>query len=328
MACTRPVLALSHLTALALAGCSITNPGFLFEPESTGADTATTTGTSSEPGTDASPTSTAAQPDTTTAQPDTTSTGPTGDTTGSDATSVGETSPDGTSGVNVCDVLLSMDIMAVSDAFFIAGSTDGGTKCNYYDALLGGATGPCHALNFGTTGALQLARTAEFEGMYAVRFDQSPLALLDQDQVHIDHAELLMTGYGFIQQELTLQVGAITEPWSEGNKNGTLAEQGDSTYAEPTLGIIESAWTNGDGPRGASQPLASLSVPIPPQDQDHFTLTSEPFALAPGFSDQLSLNGLVVAYPAGMLVKSFGPGLKSRESGVFQPILRVYYCNP
>lgn len=327
------------LAALALASpvaCTIDNQAFMFgtDGDTTGSagtsTTAPTTGVSSvgslDTGVDTGPPTdvgTAA-----TGDPSISTSGPTSDVT-SDATADASTAAETTSttGAVECGEPIYVDVPATADAFFIAGSTDQGTSCNYYGGVPGGPQPACAPRNFGTTGALQLAKADDnVEGMYAVRFSEADLNALQANNVQVELAELHLTGWGLVEAPLYLEVGMIGEKWAEGGANGTLALMGDSSYVSPYGGNGQQ-WMGGDGPRGGSEWAADLFVEIPADD--HFPLISDVFPVGTDYVEQLSLRGLVVSYPLETELYTYGPGIKSHESIVeYWPFLRVYGCLP
>ena len=338
---TYPGLIFRGLAALALAApvaCTTDNQAFMFgtEGDATGTagtgTTAPTTGVSSvgstDTGVDTRPTTSAGtSPGTATGDPSVSTSGPTSDAT-SDATADAGTAADSTSTTGAgCDYVY-LDVPATADAFFISGSTNAGTACNYYGGVPGGLQPACAPRNFGTTSALQLAKTDDgVEGMFAVRFSEAGLNMLQANNVQVEFAELYLTGWGLVEKSLSLEVAMISVPWAEGGANGTPAMMGDSSFEFANIGINNNEWVDGDGPRGGSAWAADLFVD--PQVDDHFPLISEVFQLDADYVEQLSLRGLVVSYPLETELYTYGPGLKSRESIVeYWPFLRVYGCLP
>jgi hypothetical protein len=329
---TYPGSILRGLAALALAApvaCTIDNQAFMFgtDGDATGSagtsTTGPTTGVSSlDTGVDTGPPNdvgTAA-----TGDPSISTSGPTSDVT-SDAGTATETTS--TTGAVECGDPIYVDVPATADAFFISGSTDQGTSCNYYGGVPGGPQPACAPRNFGATGALQLAKADDnVEGMYAVRFSEADLNALQANNVQVELAELHLTGWGLVEVPLYLEVGMIAEQWAEGGANGTLAVMGDSSYVSPNGGMGEQ-WVGGDGPRGGSEWAADLFVEVPVDD--HFPLISDVFPVGADYVEQLSLRGLVVSYPLETELYTYGPGIKSHESIVeYWPFLRVYGCLP
>ncbi|MBA3548671.1 MAG: hypothetical protein H0T76_19470 [Nannocystis sp.] len=336
-----PVLALRRLVFVALAvpmgACIAPNPGFIFETDGATAgmsDAGTATvATGSAGSTDAVPTtdaSTSGAVTSTTAGtlPVETSTDATlSDATSSSETSIGGSTSDSSTGEQpACAMKQTTDFFAIDDAFFIAGGSDNGSTCLYFDAV-DGSEHPCKRLNFGKTSALRVARMdGGIDAMYAVRFPGTKLADFVAEGNQIVEAQLVMTVYGEIAKPIEFRVGMITDQWAAGESNGTPAGGGESNFEEYQLGIAANPWTGGDGPRGAGSQVATLSVPV--GYADHAQITSTPFGIDPWLVDPLSANGLVVSFTKDAAVETFGPGLKAMESGQFQPLLRVTHCAP
>lgn len=351
MALTRPVVALRRFIVLALpmGACVIQNPVFIFETDGATAGTATTDAatatvansvgtddTGAVPTTDGTTSSvvtstTVDTPDTTTdaALTDATSVGEStmGESTMSETT-MGETSPDSSTGVQPeCEMQTVEDFFAVDDAFFIAGaSVNDPSTCQYYDPLIG-SNHPCRQLNFGSTPSLRVARIeGGIDAMFAVRFPGLKLVELVNQGNQIVKAELVLTFYGEIAAQVDFGVGMITDQWVAGEGNGTFGMGGESNFEEYMLGFVASPWTGGDGPRGASVQVATLTVPK--GFGEHEQIASTPINIAPWLADPFKAQGLAVYFPKNVAVGTLGPGLKAVESGQFQPRLRVTYCEP
>lgn len=333
-------LTLRHVAALALVApvaCTVDNQGFLFDTDPNGSDTATATTAPTSSVSSGSSGSSVGTADTGVVDTGLTGEGPgsgptaTSEPAGStsdastDTTNTGSTSD---TGAVECANYIYTDIPAAFDAFFIAGSTGVGTTCNYYGGVPGAALSPCYELNLGTTGALQFAKHDDkVEAMYAIRFAEAPLLMLAQSQVQVDFAELNLTGWGLVETPLVLEVGLLGDSWEEGKQNGTKMQMGDSSYQYASYGLIATEWTNGDGPRGASQYAADLLVDVPLDD--HFPLVSDAITLGDDFVEQLAQRGLSVSYPLDTENFTYGPGLKSKESvEMYHPFLRIYGCLP
>jgi len=348
MTLLRPVLALRRLVVLAapLAACvAVENPGFIPDPPS-GADSSTAsetgspgttptgssvgsgetgtvdTGTTSPVLTGEDPTTTVSTlPSDTTTTDATTTDATTGDVSTSDATTGGSS---GTTGG--CAETTLVEMKPAGDAFFIAGGTDNATSCKYYDNVAGVGFA-CKHLNFGTTGALRIARMADgIDAMYAAYFSQDAISALVKQGVEIDHAELAIIVYDQIKHPIELRVGMITESWIPGEKNGQLALMGDSSFASSNIGFQAAPWTGEDGPRGASFEVATLSVPVDFGQHEEFIST--PFAIDPWLGDEAMNFGLVLSFPKNVVVPTYGPGVKAMESVDFKPTLRIHYCMP
>lgn len=336
MTCLRLTRALRGLAVLALAApaaCAVENPGFMFETESAGTSSGATT-TTTAPTT--SPTaSSVATTDTGVAETGTTTDGVTGSgptstsSDPSDATTVGDPATDSSTGV-VPDttggcVQMVMDLQPVEDAFFIAGGTDNQTTCKYYDSVTD-PEAPCKLLNFGTTGALRIARMdGGIDAMYAARFPHAKLLELVAQGVEIGDAELIMTVYDQVEASTTLQVGMIKANWLAGTRNGEIGQEGDSSFESASLGVQAIPWPNDDGPRGASTKVADLKVPV--GFEQHQQITSSSFSIAPWLNDPMNVSGFVVSFPKAAALNTFGPGFKAMESS-FKPLLRVHACMP
>lgn len=337
MTCPGLTLALRHVAMLAVtasAACTVDNQAFMFNTDSDGTGTAAT-----------APTSGVSTSSVGTADTGVVDTGPTGDATGPSATvtsdhsgstssSTSEASTDTASsstsdtGAVDCADFIYFDVPAAADAFFIAGSTGQGTACNYYGGLPGGAATPCYKINLGKTSALQLAKHDDkVEAMYAIRFEQNPLVMLQQAEFQIAFVQLNMTGWGLVENPLALEVGLLGDVWEEGTQDGALALMGDSSFQYASYGIIATEWTGGDGPRGASEYAADLFVDIPVED--HFPLVSDEILVGDDFVEQLAMRGLAVSYPIDTELFTYGPGLKSKEAAeMYHPFLRVFGCLP
>lgn len=322
-------------TLLSLGACPIANPDFDTSADptgdagggaSTGAATSTSTSASAttEPASGAGVTGTAETSATATTLP--TSTTDPGTTT--DGVTTGGTTEPGTTGTtgNACDAPNAyLDVKIANDAFFISGGTDAQTTCNYYQAIAHPEF-PCRAINFGTTGALQLARMdGGIDAMYAARFSHEALqTLIDQGAVFF-HAELMLTVYGQVTKDLELRVGMIEEEWIEGTKDGDVGTEGDSSFESRSIGFQAIPWTSADGPRGASSQVSTLVVPL--GYADHSVLTSKPFTIQKWIDDPMLNHGLVVSFPKGVPPTLLGPGIKAKESP-YPPVLRVHHCIP
>lgn len=331
--------ALRRLAALALAAsaasaaCAYENPGFMFETggatSSAGSTTTPTTGASAssvgptdtgDPGSTTAGVTSDAPPDPTTADSSTTST--------IDETTLGEGSSGTSTGAAECE-LIEHPVEAINDAFFVSGSTGGGTQCLYLDWLPGGKNGPCFMLNFGGLAALRLGKMDDgMEAMYAVRFDQDQLKAIVLEGAPIEHVRLVMTGWAPIDEDFDLVVGRINELWGTGEKEGDLAGPGESTFALRNSGLFDDEWSAAnDGPRGASEFAAYMTVPA--AAEDHFDIISDEITVDGDLVEQLSLRGLVVSYPPDAANYTYGPGLKSLESiPDYYPRLLVYTCAP
>lgn len=340
MTCPGLTLALRHVAVLAVSAsvaCTVDNQAFMFDTNTDG--TGTGTAPTTAPTTDVSASSVG------TADTGVVDTGLTGETTGPGATvtsdhsgstsgSTSEANTDTASsstsdtGPVDCGNAVYIDVPAAADAFFIAGSTNQGTTCNFYGGVPGGAFAPCYTLNLGTTSALQFAKHEdEVEAMYAIRFEQDPLIMLQQNGFQIAFAQLNLTGWGLVEESLELEVGLLGDTWDEGGQNGTPAVMGDSSFEFASYGIKATAWTGGDGPRGASEYAADIFVDIPLDD--HFPLVSTEFTLGNDFVEQLAQRGLSVSYPIDTELFTYGPGLKSREApAIYHPFLRIFGCMP
>lgn len=313
-------------TLLSLGACPIINPDFDTGAggESSGASstssTSSTTSATSDPATAGSGvTGTAETSATSTSDPSTT------DPATTDGVTTGGTTDPATTG-DACDAPNAyLDVKVADDAFFISGGTDMQTTCNYYQKLAHPEF-PCRDLNLGTTGALQIARMdGGIDAMYAARFSHDALkTLVDQGAVFF-HAELMITVYGAVTEDLELRVGMIEEEWIEGLKDGDVGTEGDSSFQSRSIGVQAIPWTNADGPRGASSQIATLSVPL--GYADHAVLTSDPFTIQKWIDDPLQNHGLVVSFTKGLPPPLLGPGIKAKESP-FPPVLRVHHCIP
>jgi len=327
-----------------LAACVVDNPRFIPDPGDADSSANTTTGT---PGTGSTPGSSGetGTVDTGTTEPVLTGEPPTttastlpSDTSTTDATTTVDTTVDtaevsssdgtddssGTTGG--CANTAMVNMKPVADAFFIAGGSDNQSTCKYYDLLADGASA-CKDLNFGTTAALRLARMeGGIDAMFAVKFSYEAIAALVGQGVTIDHAELAIIVYDQIPQPIELQVGMITQSWTAGLKNGKLALMGDSSFESADIGFQAAPWNGGDGPRGASVPVASLGVPV--GFKLHEELVSTPFSVEPWIDNQDQAHGLVLSFAKNVAVPTYGPGIKAMESPGFEPILRLHYCKP
>lgn len=324
--------ALRHIGALALAAplaaCLVENPAFMLDTE--GARTGTGTAATIDPGTgtvttdtgvaDTGMTGMTGDAGTGPGPTSTTSTSLPADTTTDESTSAGSSS----TGVNACTELAVVDIRAVDDAFFVSGSTDNGTRCEYYDNVPG-VESPCHKLNFGALSSMRLARIDDgIDAMYAVRFSPQELTVLLEPGIQVLEAELFMTAYDKSDDLVDLEVGLISQTWVEGDKAGTLAGPADSSFDFASPGV---PWNGGDGPRGASTKAAVMLVPEP--TEDFYTLTSGPIDLGLDFFEQLGAKGLSVYIPKNLPIGSRTSGLIALEAPQDQskhPFLRVHYC--
>ena len=342
--CLAPALRRVVLLALAapMLACIVAeNPGFLFDTStSAGAETATSdpatttvtstvgtantgvadTGTTADSVTDPGPGPTA------TASSDPATSDTTSDATATDATATdAQTSSGGTTDGACEGIMMHQDISPVADAFFISGGTENQTTCIYHDDV-NGAKLPCKDLNFGATGALRLARMdGGIDAMFAVRFSIEELLELAKTAGKFDHAELVMTLYDGIENDIQFEVGLIQHGWTDGSQNGTLAVMGDSSFQSADIGFQAKAWMGNDGPRGASMKVTTLD--IKPGYVNHAEVASGPFGVDAWLEDPLKGWGLVVAFPKNVAINTYGPGFKAMEAGLdYQPVLRVYYC--
>ena len=336
--CSAPALRRVVLLALAapvLACIVADNPGFVFDTSTSGgAETASTapgtttvtstvgtadTGTSADTVTDPGPGPMA------TASSETPTTDTTSDASATDASATDGQTSSGSTTDGACEgVMVHKDIDPIADAFFISGGTENQTSCMYYDAL-NGAKLPCKDLNFGATGALRIARMdGDIDAMFAVRFAGEKLIELALQAGKFDHVELVMTVYGQIDESIQLQVGLINQSWFPGFQNGTLALMGDSSFQFADIGFVEHEWIGGDGPRGASTPVATLEITA--GYKEHAQFTSGPIDIDAWLDDPLNNWGLVVSFPKEVALNTYGPGLKAMESGQYRPLLRVHYC--
>jgi len=320
----RLALALRNLVVLAApAACAIENPGFMVDPSSTrGSDSASTstdstrTGTdsaSSTAGTDAVPTTTVSTlpADTTTLDPTTL------DPTQTSSTTV---SPD--TGVDCVPMMI--DIPAEADGFYIAGGTMGGTTCDYA-AKIQGSELPCKDLNFGITEDLRLARSPEFDAMYVVRLPKSQFMKLKADGVSSATAELHVNAFA-APPEVTLRVGKIKDQWLEGAQDGSMAQQNDSSFQATSVGVVDTPWSDPDGPRGASTKVTTLFVPSDYPDATF--LHTGTFPIDDWLDAPEQAEGLVVSFFKGDGMSPEGPSFNTLNHPDLtkHPFLRVQYC--
>ncbi|MCA9634553.1 MAG: hypothetical protein KC420_00775 [Myxococcales bacterium] len=228
----------------------------------------------------------------------------------------------GTTGGVSCDAPEVLQIPAAADAFFIPNGTEGGLTC-VYDIL--SADNPCKKLNFGMLDGLRLLRLdGGIDPMYAVRFQHQPLVDLTDMGMKVLDAALIVSVYDEIVVEgMKLKVAMIGEEWLEGNKPGTLAGDGDSSYLFRNV-MAAAPWSGGDGPRGGSKEVATLPIPVGYAQNEKVASTN--IDLTPWINDPNANNGLVVYFPAGTPVDTVGPGIKTRESAN-PPVLKIHYCS-
>jgi hypothetical protein len=327
---TSPRLApgLSPLVALALlapAACVIENPGFIFGTEGAGTgtgsasspDTTATTAADTGAATDPAPTSSTAATlpsDTTTLPPDSTT----------DATA---TTAAGSTGLPPDCTFAEEKLLSEADGYYIAGGTLGGTTCDY-PAEINGDQFPCKDLNFGLTPGLRMTRSeGNFDAMFVVRFPKASFMKLKAMGVTSATAELVLNMYA-APPAIDLRVGMIEDPWVEGVRDGTVAQQGDSSFQSPLIGIVQGQWSDPDGPRGASTEVAVF--PIPANYPDHTFLESGTFAIDSWLAAPEQAEGLVVSFYKGDGLGTEGPSINTREDPdvLAHPFLRVHYCMP